>query len=155
MTALLAWCALHHQAPVLLVTFDDVDWLVDRLSQAPGPRPAARLALHPSVQPSSSANTLDQELVVGVDPAEGVGSLRLVTYGVVWYAQGKLPDDGNPVAYQLTGSRLAFPPDSLVPLDDVPRAVKDFLINSGCRRPVGLDWVPWPDPDLPALRRDG
>jgi hypothetical protein len=145
MTALQAWWhTAHYQAPALLVTFDDVDGLIEALHGADGHRTAARLVLHPSVRPYMPTGAPDHDLILGVDGTEELGSLRLTTSDAVWYAVGKPADDDQPVVYRLLGGRQAFPPDSLVPLDDIRAAVKDFLINSGCRRPVGLNWAEWP-----------
>ncbi len=154
MTALEAWWRdEHHQTPALLITFDDVDALIDTLREAEGHRNAARLALHPSVRPYTQHGVPDHELVVGVDRTEDVGSLRLTTPDAVWYAHGKPRDDNQPISYQLLWDRQGFPPDALIPLDDIRAALKDFLVNSGRRRPAGLHWIEWPAPEPDRIAR--
>jgi Immunity protein Imm1 len=148
MTALQAWWRTeHYRTPYLITTFGQVDRLIEALANAAHHRTAARLALHPSVRPYTEHGVPDHELIVGVNQAEDVGSLRLTTYDAVWYAQGKPPDDDQPVCYQLLYDRQEFPPDALLPLDDIRAAVKDFLVNSGRRRPINLSWIEWPRPE--------
>ncbi len=155
MTALeVWWCDEHHRTPHLITTFSQVDALIDVLREVEGHRRvAARLALHRSVRPYTEHGVPDHELIVGVDPAEDVGSLRLTTYDTVWYAQGKPCDDDQPISYRLLCRRQDFPPDSLTALGDIRAAVKDFLINSGCRRPVDLHSTRWPAAEPPRLER--
>jgi hypothetical protein len=144
MTALLAWwLAEHYQAPYLMTVFSHVDALVEALRAAPGQRTAARLVLHPSVRPYLPMGAPDHDLILGVDGSEELGSLRLTMPDAVWCAQGNPQDDDAWVVYRLLGGRQLFPPDSLIPLDDIRAGVKDFLVNSGCRRPVGLTWTEW------------
>jgi Immunity protein Imm1 len=154
MTALQAWWQTKHcRAPYLMTTFGHVDALVEALRAAPGQRVAARLVLHPSVRPYMSTGTPDHDLIIGVDGTEELGSLRLTMPDTIWYAVGKPADDDRWIVYRLLGGRQAFPPDSLIPLDDIRAAVKDFLINSGCRRPAGLAWAEWPPAEPLRLAR--
>jgi hypothetical protein len=153
MTALVArWRPDHYADPIILVTSDNVAALLDALDQEPL-HSAAHLSLHRTVRPYSLDGQPDHELVVGVDRLNAVGSLRLRTSIGTWYAAGKPPGDGQRIRYYYNGLSRTFPADALVPLEDISTALMDFMLSSGCRRPVNITWHDWPASRLRISRR--
>jgi hypothetical protein len=144
MTALQAWWRLDDpRGPDLVTSERDVDRLVGLLACQPC-GVAARLVPHPSVS-AGRDGTAHRELVIGVAGEDLMGSVRYVGPTGVWYAQGTPGPGGAPVAYGVPGGVLEFPTDALVALELIGVTVKDFLLNSGCRRPRRLPGAPGPN----------
>lgn len=75
-----------------------------------------------------------------MDAEEGVGSLAHLENGTLWYSLG---DKGGreDVFYYFVGHGRDFPTDSLVSIELIRKAIKEFL-TSGGERPTCVNWQP-------------
>jgi hypothetical protein len=118
--------------PIKIGTPADVDVLLARMAsdQAAGPGPLPRLT-------ELSALGKDWVVVhVGVD-----GDRGLITYadptGAFITTNGGDPA-GDPLVYDYQGNVREFPADAEVPLEELRRAVHEFVTTGG--RSAAVDW---------------
>ncbi|MFC7620475.1 Imm1 family immunity protein [Microlunatus sp. GCM10028923] len=132
----------QHGAASILSTDGDVDAMIDSMVRSGADYSVASLTCPD--RPTLPSGLPDHELRIAAlctrggilygGPADGADG--------TWYAAGTLADD-PPLEYFHLGKDEEWPADSLVPIDLVRAAVKDFMINRG-DRPTGVEWRPWP-----------
>jgi hypothetical protein len=127
----------HGENPVLLRTGEDVDSLVDALLVEPFSNSMANLYI---VERPRVNGFPDHEFGVAVDAEDGVGSLCYLGEGESWNSLGDR-STREEVVYFYMGSDREFPIDSVVGLDRVRQAAKEFLASGG-QRPTCVQWQP-------------
>ncbi|MFI6151618.1 Imm1 family immunity protein [Kitasatospora sp. NPDC051170] len=124
----------HTEAPGLLSSADDVDSFIDALLNGRHDRNCA--VVYSLDRPTLPSGYRDHELAVGVDRIARTGALtladdeNLVSKGSVDRGIGE---------YMLLGHVREFMPGSEIPIENVRRAVKEFLENGG-RLPTCIEW---------------
>ena len=83
----------------------------------------------------------DHEFGVAVDAEDGVGSLWYLGDGDTWNSLGAR-STRDEVFYCYMGNDRGFPIDSLISLDLVRQATKEFLATGG-QRPTCVRWQPY------------
>lgn len=131
----------HDDDPVRLSTPGDVDRLVDELLAGSWENSVAALYVDGRL---NAAGVPDHELLVAVDyKNKSVGALRYMGDEGVHFTKGNTDGD-DAVPYYYMGSDREFPRNSLLPLDQIRTAVKEFLAGGG-DRPMGVEWRDWQD----------
>jgi hypothetical protein len=128
----------HRDSPVIVRTDADVDALIDALLAEPFSNSMANLYIVERI-PGPKGIT-DHELGVGVDAEDGVGGLWYLGDGDTWFSLGER-SQRDTVFYCFTDHDREFPINSIIPLDLVRQATKEFLASGG-RRPTCVQWQP-------------
>lgn len=133
----------RHDSSTRLATPEDVDRLIDQVLVMGWQHSV--IALYDRDRPLMASGAVDHELRVAVESDTGLGGARYTgddgTGPGVWYAAGQTAD-GDELLHYYMGSDEEWPLDSLVPIDLVRTAVKEFLASGG-DRPTSPDWKPW------------
>jgi hypothetical protein len=79
-------------------------------------------------------------LIVGVDEAAGLGSLRYTGADGDWYSRGDRDSDAE-VTYVYFGNGHEFPRDSEITMPEIEQALAELLDNVG-KRPTCVAWQP-------------
>ncbi|GAA2679464.1 MULTISPECIES: Imm1 family immunity protein [Actinosynnema] len=117
-----------------------VDALVDDLVREGLPHRGAQLYL--AEQPVDRHSDPSTRLVVSVDPTLGVGAVSFHDYrsdGGAWDSLAATPPEPGapPLVYDPHGG-AGYRPSSLLPVEQVERAVREFLTDG--ERPSCLGW---------------
>ncbi|MFB6724216.1 Imm1 family immunity protein [Kribbella sp. NPDC056345] len=130
--------------PTLLNSAADVDALVEAALAEPFENSV--VALYSEARPLLESGVRDHELRVGIDAEAKVGGIRYAgddgAVRGVWYVQGR-PSQRDEAFYYYQGHDEGWPMDSEVSLDDVRRALGEF-VESGGGRPASFEWAAWP-----------
>ncbi|GAA0947848.1 hypothetical protein GCM10009554_44890 [Kribbella koreensis] len=130
--------------PTLLTSAADVDALVDAVLAEPFENSV--VALYSEARPLLESGVRDHELRIGIDAEAKVGGIRYAgndgTGRGVWYVPGN-PSQRDEAFYYYQGHDEGWPQDSEVSVEDVRRAVAEFL-ESGGDRPTAFEWSEWP-----------
>ncbi|MBT8226775.1 MAG: hypothetical protein HKP61_17115 [Dactylosporangium sp.] len=126
----------HGEHPIVVRRDEDMDALIDALLAQPFSNSMA--TLYVAERPLNAAGVPDHEFAIGVDAEDGVGSLWYMGAGGGWYSQGAR-SQRDEVYYCYMGNDRDFPADSVIPLELVRQAAKEFLANAGAR-PVAVAW---------------
>lgn len=131
-------------SPTLLTSTADVDALVDAVLAEPFENSV--VALYSEARPLLDSGVRDHELRIGIDGEAKVGGIRYAgddgaTRGV-WYVAGK-PIEREEAFFYYQGHDEGWPQDSEVSIEDVRRAIGEF-VESGGSRPVSFEWADWP-----------
>jgi hypothetical protein len=138
-----AYYTHDHDKGVTLRTAEDADALVDDLLTQPFANSVA--ALYADTRPESPSGYPDHELRIAIDAEAKVGGIR--------YAGGDTSDvtyvPGSTSAreemfYLYMSHDEGWPQDSAVGLDQVRRAVREFVEGNGAR-PESFEWRQWPE----------
>ncbi|WBQ03229.1 Imm1 family immunity protein [Kribbella sp. CA-293567] len=126
----------HGDDPVIAATDDDVDQLIDALVTESWENSVAAVYVDGRL---NSAGVPDHELLVAVDYEDKTrGALRYMGRDGVYLSKG-ISSEADTVLYYYMGSDREFPRGSLLALDDIRTAVKEFLA-SGADRPTSIKW---------------
>jgi len=130
----------HRDAPVIIETPEQMDALIDDLLAGDFSNSVATLYLRE--RPKNAAGFVDHEFLIAVNAGDGVGSLSydgpdetdtLVSKGAV--------SQHEEIHYYYVGNDREFPRDSLISLDAVRQAAKEFLATGG-QKPTAVEWQP-------------
>lgn len=130
--------------PTLLTSAADVDALVDAVSAEPFENSV--IALYSEARTLLESGVRDHELRIGIDADAKVGSIRYAgddgAARGVWYVPGA-PSQREEAFYYYQGHDEGWPQDSEVSIDDVRRAIREF-VETGGNRPSSFEWATWP-----------
>lgn len=122
--------------PTLVRTPDDVDAIIDWFLSGVFRYTLVQLfSLDRDKLPSGFP---DHEFMAGVDPDRNVGVLAFAADGD-WLSNGP-SDDYSVVRYNFMGHDRAYPHSAEISIDQVRKAIKEFLVSGG-QRPRCVDWV--------------
>lgn len=124
----------HGAGVRLLRSADDINGFVDELLSA---GPDYRAATVYAIDEASDADP-KHELVVGVNPENGLGGVRYAGDDGEFHSQGEQVNPGG-VVYAYFGTGHDFPADSEVPLGVVRQAMQELLASGG-KRPACVTW---------------
>ncbi len=125
----------HGEQPLRLETAADVDQLIDGLLAEDYSNSVAALYAEGRL---NAAGVPDHELLVAINNEDGdVGALRYMGGGGTYYSQGEAGTDKEPT-YYYTGSDREFPVGSELPIQQIRRAVGEFVTRG--QRPVSVEW---------------
>jgi hypothetical protein len=130
--------AEHRDHPAVIHTDDDVDALIDELLGEPFDNSMANLYLLERLAVEGSI--VKHEFGVAVDAEDGVGSLSYLGDGMSWTSQGGR-SERDEVFYCFVGHEREFPIDSLISIDLIRQATKEWLASGG-ERPGCVQWQP-------------
>jgi hypothetical protein len=131
----------HGGAPLRLQTSEDVDRLVDGLLEEEYSNSVAALYADGRL---NAAGVSDHELLVAINNEDkDVGALRYMGGDGTYFTKGQASGEKE-VIYYYTGSDREFPADSEIPINEVRKALKEFL-ESGGERPGSPEWHDWSD----------
>ncbi|MBS2545480.1 hypothetical protein KGQ19_01220 [Catenulispora sp. NL8] len=129
----------HAGNRVLIEDADGVDRLIDALLANPASHAMAQV--FSTARERLSSGMFDHELMVGVNAERSVGILAFMDGD----AGNIVTDNGAPsldsVWYSITGHSTEYPGGTEIPVDDLRRAVKEFL-SSGGKIPTSVQWKP-------------
>ena len=128
------------EPPVIVRSAEEMDGLVDALLLEPFDNSIA--ALYVQERPLNEAGLPDHELRVGVNAKEGTGGLRYIggDADATSYSKG-VESVNDEVYYCYMGNDSDFPRDSVISIEDVKRAARDFLERGGLRPHIN-EWQP-------------
>lgn len=129
----------HADNRVIIEDADGVDQLIDALLANPTSHAMAQV--HSTARERLASGVFDHELMVGVDAARSVGILAYMDGEVGNIVTSDGSDSGGSVWYSITGHGTEYPGGTEVPVDDIRRAVKEFL-SSGGKVPTAVQWKP-------------
>ncbi|MEU4197673.1 Imm1 family immunity protein [Kribbella sp. NPDC026611] len=125
----------HGDQPQRLETAADVDQLIDGLLTEDYSNSVAALYVEGRL---NAAGVPDHELLVAINNQDGdVGALRYMGGAGTYYTKGVSHADTDPT-YYYTGSGREFPADSELPIQQIRRAVQEFV--AGGQRPGSVAW---------------
>ena len=132
----------HAENPVILVSPDDIDAVLDALRTDSGCNEVAQLiCLGRPVLPVYGFP--DHDLCICVDSHRNLGALRWRDIDGLRYSSG--PRNAHEAGvYSLMGHLMEFPEHSDVPIDLVRQAAKEFLLSGG-DRPTCVEWQQDPE----------
>ncbi|TDD28374.1 hypothetical protein E1218_07600 [Kribbella turkmenica] len=135
----------HGDDPLILTNADDADALIDAmLTESFNNSVAALYDLdRPSVE--GAPDIPDHELRVAVDAKENVGGIRYSggDHDDVTYVPGAT-SDRDEMFYVYMDHGEGWPKDSVVSIEQVRQAVREFVEGNGAR-PAGFEWREWPE----------
>jgi hypothetical protein len=130
--------------PTLLTSAADVDALVDAILAEPFENSV--VALYCEARPLLGSGVRDHELRIGIDAEAKVGGIRYAgddgAARGVWYVPGE-PSQREEAFFYYQGHDEGWPQDSEVSLEDVRRAIGEFVEADGSR-PASFGWTAWP-----------
>lgn len=130
--------------PTLLTSAAEVDALVDAVLGEPFEN--SIIALYSEARPLLGSGVRDHELRIGIDAEAEIGGIRYAgedgTKRGVWYVQGGHSNRAEAFYYYM-GHDEGWPQDSEISVEDVRRAIKEFVTNGGSR-PTFPRWANWP-----------
>jgi hypothetical protein len=130
--------------PTLLTSAADVDALVDAVLAEPFENSV--VALYSEARPLLDSGVRDHELRIGIDAEAKVGGIRYAgddgSARGVWYVLGK-PSRREEAFFYYQGHDEGWPQDSEVSIEDVRRAIGEF-VETGGSRPASFEWADWP-----------
>jgi hypothetical protein len=120
----------HRTNPVLLTTADDVDRLLAALAAESWENSVAAIYIDGRV---TSTGVPDHELQVVVDYTDKTtGALRYTGRDGTYFTNG-ITSGSDSVVYYYMGSDVEYPQASVVPIEDLRTAIKEFLVTGGER----------------------
>jgi len=135
----------NSEGPTLLNTPDDVDALVDAVLAESFENSIT--TLYSTARPLMESGVPDHELRIALYAEAKVGGIRYAgddgTSEGSWYVPGQV-SQREEVFYYYQGHDHGWPQDSEVSIDDVRRAVKEFVESEGSR-PTTVEWKAWPE----------
>ncbi|TDD45554.1 hypothetical protein E1263_38365 [Kribbella antibiotica] len=130
--------------PTLLNSAADVEALVEAVLAEPFENSV--VALYSEARPLLESGVRDHELRIGIDAEAKMGGIRYSgddgAERGVWYVPGK-PSQREEAFYYYQGHDEGWPAESEVSIEDVRRAIGEFL-ESGGSRPLSFEWAAWP-----------
>ena len=127
----------HGKAPLMLITDEDVEALIDALLTGPSYHNLAQL--HSLERPLLPSGYPDHELLVGVNRDLPVGVLAFMDSKSGNVVTLGSPEGRAKAPYLIMGQVTEFPDHSEVPVELVRQAVKEFLASGG-KRPSCVEW---------------
>jgi hypothetical protein len=131
------------QGPTLIDTPADVDAVVDAVLAEPFENSV--IALYSTARPLMESGVPDHEMRVAIFAEAKVGGIRYAgddgTAEGSWYVPGQV-SQRDEVFYYYQGHDQGWPQDSEVSIEDVRRAIKEFVANGGAR-PASMEWRVW------------
>jgi hypothetical protein len=135
----------HGDNPVILKTAADVDALVDAMLTEDFDNSVA--ALYSDARPLMDSGLPDHELRISIYAEAKVGGIRYAgddgTSPGTWYAAGQ-ESQREEVFYLYMTHDEGWPRDSEVSIEQIRRAVMEFVENGG-GRPPSFKWTTWPE----------
>lgn len=123
--------------PLFLRTPEDANRLVEMMLGAESFEYSVA-ALYALARPHLPSGIVDHEFLVAINAKDGAGGVRFMGDGGTWYSKGE-PSKYDEVYYYFMGNDRDFPHDSVIAIDVVRRATKEFLASGG-KRPTCVTW---------------
>ncbi|MGY3340749.1 hypothetical protein ACVW0K_006848 [Streptomyces filamentosus] len=132
----------HCETPVAIRTAEDVDRMIDALTDAGSPDDlCGTLAQVFSLERERlDGGHFDHELIVGVESTTGFGVLTFMDENGNFATAGS-PDTREEPIYILMDHRRELPEHCEIPVGLVRAATKEFL-ETGGKRPTCVEWKP-------------
>jgi hypothetical protein len=131
--------------PILIETPEDVDALIDAVLAEPFAN--SIVTLYSTARPLMESGVPDHEMRVAIHAEAKVGGIRYAgddgTDEGSWYVPGAV-SPREEVFYYYCGHDQGWPTDSEVSIEQVRRAVREFVEGSGAR-PGSFEWREWPE----------
>jgi len=134
------YTATHRDGPAIIQTPEQMDALIDDLLMGDVSNSIATLYIRE--RPKNPAGFVDHELVLAVNAEDGVGGLSYdgPDEDDTLFSKGTISQHDE-VHYFYVGNDREFPRDSLIPLEAVRQAAKQFLASGG-EKPTNVEWQP-------------
>jgi hypothetical protein len=122
--------------PIIITTPADIDRFIDEFLTADFSTSIAKLRVRE--RPANTAGLPDHQLSVAVNAEDNVGGLRYTGANYAGFSKGEVSGYDEVVYYYLDHDH-GYPRDSVISIDTIRRAVKEFLASGG-ERPTCVQW---------------